>query len=33
VNLSDLLKEWQKQSDLLRKDLSKMIDDLSVEIK
>jgi len=33
MNLSDLLKEWQKQSDLLRKDLSKMIDDLSVEIK
>jgi len=33
VNLSDLLKTWQKQSDLLRKDLSKMIEDLSVGIK
>ncbi len=33
VSLSDVLNDWQKQSDLLRKDLSKMIDDLSVEIK
>ncbi|RLE44685.1 SAM-dependent DNA methyltransferase, partial [Candidatus Woesearchaeota archaeon] len=32
-SLSDMLKNWQKQSDLLRKDLSRMIDDLSVEIK
>jgi len=33
ASLSDLLKGWQKQSDLLRKDLSRMIEDLSVEIK
>jgi len=31
--LSDLLKDWQKQSDFLRKDLSEMIKDLSVGIK
>ncbi len=33
VSLSNLLKDWQKQSDLLRKDLSRMIKDLSAEIK
>lgn len=33
VSLSDVLNDWQKQSDLLRENLSKMIDDLSVEIK
>ena len=31
--LSDLLKDWQAQSDLLKKDLSRAIEDLSVEIK
>ncbi|MDP8234062.1 MAG: class I SAM-dependent DNA methyltransferase [Candidatus Saelkia tenebricola] len=33
VSLSDFLKDWQKQSDVLKKDLSKIIEDLSVEIK
>jgi len=27
ASLSDLLKDWQKQSDLLRKDLLRMIED------
>lgn len=33
ISLSALLKDWQNQSHLLRKDLGKIIEDLSVEMK
>ncbi len=33
ISLSALLKDWQNQSQLLKKDLGKLIEDLSVEMK
>jgi len=33
ISLSALLKDWQKQSNILKKDLTKMIDNLSVKMK